>query len=179
MRVCGALCILFVISALSACATAPDVKDMVVDVATGQERTYDPSLDHNIVVKSVSGGDDTNPMWTSQIESEGFKSALVKSLEAAGLLGTEGNSANYQLSAQIQSVEQPVFGFDMTVTAVVEYKLTAIERENEIFVKTLTSKHTATMGDAFYGPERLKIANEGAVKQNITQLLDEQSKLRF
>ena len=173
------LYILFISLLLSACATAPDVKDMIVDVEPGQVRTYDPGLENNIAVKSIGGGDETNPLWTSEIETEGFKSALVESLKASGLLSAEENAASYHLSAEIQSVDQPMFGFDMTVTAVVKYTLTAIDRGNEIFIKTLTSKHTATMGDAFYGPERLKIANEGAVKQNITQLLEELSKLRF
>lgn len=176
---CRLSSIFFSVFALSSCATAPDVKDMVVDAHSEESRTYDQNLHNQIIVKSVSGGDITNPMWTSEIESEGFKKALVESLKAAGLLSPDENAANFQLSVEILAVDQPMFGFDLTVTASVKYVLKAADKADEILHETLISKHTATMSDAFYGPERLKIANEGAVKNNIRQLLDELSKLTF
>ncbi len=171
--------LVLVLLLLSACATAPDIEDMVVDVETGEGLAFHQNLQNKVIVTSVEGGDETNPLWTSEIESEGFKSALVESLRAAGLLSSEENIADYQLFVKILEVDQPVFGFDMTVSAVVEYKLANISTSEVVFNETLKSRYTATMDDTFYGPERLKIANEGAVKQNIKMLLERLSVLRF
>jgi hypothetical protein len=173
------ICTMLVSLLLSACATAPDIEDMVVGAEAGERLAFHQNLQNKIMVTSVEGGDETNPLWTSEIESEGFKSALVESLKAAGLLSAEENAAGYQLSVKILAVDQPVFGFDMTVSAEVEYKLASMTTGEVVFNETLKSEYTATMDDAFYGPERLKIANEGAVKQNIKMLLEELSVLRF
>ena len=48
---------------------------------------------------------------------------IMKNEKIAGLLSAEENAAKYQLCSEIRSVEQPMFGFDMTVTAGVKYAL--------------------------------------------------------
>ena len=47
-----------------------------------------------------------------------------------------------------------------------------------MFEQAITTPYTAKAGDAFPGVERLRLANEGAVRQNITRLIDELARLR-
>ncbi len=61
----------------------------------------------------------------------------------------------------------------MTVTAYVKYEIVDQKTRKTIYGKEIRVPYTATMGDAFLGAERLKIANEGAVKSNIRQFIEE------
>lgn len=157
---------------LAACATPPDVQDMVASPEAVEGRPFPDALRENIAVVSVAGGEKTNPLWTSEINAEGLKSALVESLQAAGLHNAERSSAAYQLIAVILNVAQPLFGFDTTVTVTVDYRLLDGKTGKEDLSEALTSQYTATVGEAFYGVERLKMANEGAVRENIRMLLE-------
>lgn len=156
---------------LAGCASPPDVKDMVVAGTEVGRVDYPAALRHNIFVSNVAGGEKTNPLWTSEINAEGFKSALIESLDAAGLFKSDQAAAGYQLIAVIFNVEQPMLGFDLTVSATVDYTLLDVKTGSEVFHEQLTAQYTATMSQAFYGVERLKIANEGAARENIRLLL--------
>ena len=162
---------------LAGCATAPDVKDMVVAPEAMEERSYPEKLWNNVIVSDVVGGEETNPLWTSEINAEGFKGALIESLGGAGLLSKDASTANYHLIVGILDVENPLFALDTTVTAVVEYLLLNSETGEEVFHETLTAEYTATFSQAFFGFERLKIANEAVVRENISMLLERLSRL--
>ena len=61
----------------------------------------------------------------------------------------------------------------MTVTMSVRYTLIESTTNKMIFSKLITSPYTATFSDAAMGVERLKIANEGSARENITTLVGE------
>ena len=161
------------VTLLAGCASAPDVQDMAVTSEVIEGRPFPSALVSNIAVANVAGGEQTNPMWTSEINAEGFKSALIESLQTAGLLAADPSQGEYQLIAVITSVEQPIFGLDLTVTTTVDYTLLDASDGEKIFHKMLTAGYTATVNQSFYGVERLKIANEGAARENIRSLLDQ------
>ncbi len=120
-------------------------------------------------VSSVTGfgGEETNPMWTSEISSDAFQAALKASLEKAGILSDGGPLT---LRADILTVEQPLMGFDVTVTMTVRYNL--MDANGNIrFDRTLTSSATLGVSDEFLGVERLRKTNEAAARANIAQLL--------
>ena len=79
----------------------------------------------------------------------------------------------YILVAHMEKLDQPFVGVSMTVTASVQY--TVIERatRKEILKKTIAVPYTAGFGDAFMATERLKLANEGAIRVNIENLIKE------
>jgi hypothetical protein len=52
------------------------------------------------------------------------------------------------------------------------------ESGQEVLREMLTSEYTATVGQAFYGVERLKIANEGVARENIRLLLSRIASLK-
>ena len=72
-----------------------------------------------------------------------------------------------------------MMGFDMTVTATVRYSLIERISGREVFSRSIPTPYTAKMGDAFVGSERLKLANEGAVRKNIEELIAELLRLRI
>lgn len=131
------------------------------------------ALRSNTSVKSVSGGKKTNPMWISNVAGPDFERALESSLNAAGLLAKDRQASLYQVKADLVKMDQPFLGLDMTVTAYVRYELVERETGKAIYSKEVQTPFTATMGDAFLGVERLKVANEGAVKANIKQFITE------
>ncbi|WP_299754470.1 hypothetical protein [uncultured Boseongicola sp.] len=113
------------------------------------------------------GGEETNPLWTSEISSDAFQTALKTSLQKAGIFSESGP---FTLRADILSVDQPMVGFDLTVKMSVRYNL--IDARGRIrFDRTITSKYTLGVSDEFLAIERLRKVNEGAARENISQLL--------
>ena len=120
----------------------------------------------------VSGGQPTNPLWTSQVGNEEFRAALVQAVEQAGLAAPAPDHSSYRLDADLVGLAQPMFGFDLTVTSTVNYELTPV-RAGEPYRTTVSRSYAAAMGDAFLATERLRLANEGSIRANISGLLDE------
>ena len=167
-------CVLALVCAimLGGCAAPARVDQMVVSGQPAQRVSQSP-LRGNIAVSDVTGGRETNPMWKSNVGSSEFSQALESSLRTVGLLSPTRQSGNYTLTAHLQNVEQPAFGFDMTVTASILYAVVERKTGKTVFNRTIALPYTAKMGDAFAGVERLKLANEGAIRTNITRLIDE------
>ena len=140
------------------------------------KKEYDDRLKRNLGVTRVSGGNETNPAWTSEISSEAFLGAVKESLAEQGLLSEDGK---YQLEVKMININQPLFGIDMTVTTHVQYSLTDTKSNSIIMDELIVAPHTATMGDAFVGVKRLRLANEGAGKKNIELFLKKLSTLKI
>jgi hypothetical protein len=117
---------------------------------------------------SVTGGRDTNPMWTSQVSSEDFRQALEVSLQRYGVFSRviRNAGADYQLSVTLVRLKQPFAGLDMTVAAEVTWRLTT-NSGRVVWQQTTNQSYKATVGDAFVGVNRLRLANEGAIRENI------------
>lgn len=159
---------------LSGCASGAKMENMVYD---GPENPYSANLENNIGMSSVTGGEKTNPAWTSEIDNDAFAGALKESLLKEGLLSGKGR---YQLEVIMLEVDQPFFGLDFKVTTHVKYILTDLENDNAVLMnKTVVASHTATIGDAFAGIKRLRLANEGSGKENIAGLLKALSQLKI
>jgi hypothetical protein len=156
---------------LVGCASSAKMENMVYQ---GNSNIYPEELKESIEVSSVTGGEKTNAAWTSEIDNDAFSSALRDSLAAQDLLSDNGR---YQLEVKMLEVDQPLFGFDMTVTTHVKYTITDTVNNVVIFDQAIDAPYTATMGDAFAGVKRLRLANEGSGKKNIESLLEELSKL--
>jgi hypothetical protein len=155
---------------LAGCATPAAIEKMVVALPITQTN---PSLKNAVGVADVTGGKETNPMWTSQVSSDGFRRALEQSLENAGMLSKIVTGSKYQLTADLTRLDQPMMGFDMTVTSTVRYSLIETQSRKEIYSRVIQIGHTASVSDAFMGVERLRLANEGAVKANIQAFIND------
>ncbi|MEW5771269.1 MAG: hypothetical protein AB1831_13010 [Pseudomonadota bacterium] len=156
---------------LSGCASPARVDSMTVAGKPEQRIAASPLRD-NLAIKDVTGGKETNPMWKSNIGSPEFEAALESSLRAVGLLAPR-QGGRYTLTAHMENVDQPFIGLSMTVTASVRYMVVERSTGKEIFNKVISVPYTASVSDAFLGVERLRLANEGAIRENISGLIDE------
>jgi hypothetical protein len=59
----------------------------------------------------------------------------------------------------------------MIVTSAMRYKLTRSPDDQVVYDDIITASYKATMGDAFSGVHRLKLANEGSIRANIAVFL--------
>ena len=69
-------------------------------------------------------------------------------------------------------VDQPLFGFTFTVTSKIRYVLRDAESREIVLDEVITANGTATMGEAFAGVTRLRIATEKSAKNNIEKIID-------
>lgn len=157
---------------LVGCA-APARIDQMTAYATLQQRIVQTPLRSNVAVRDVTGGKETNPMWVSNVGNSEFEQALEASLRDAGLLANGKQAGKYMLVAHLERVDQPMAGFDMTVTVGVMYSVVERTTGKEILARRISVPYTASFGAAFAGTERLRIANEGAVRANIAKLIEE------
>lgn len=152
---------------LAACATPSRPEAMMLTSVDGL--TAQPGQTGYRSVRSVtaSGGSDTNPMWASQVSNEALQSAVEQSLEAAGYMGEQGQPLTVQVS--LMGLDQPAMGIDFNVTSRVRYVVRQGDRE--IYNQTIEAVGKGTMSDAFVGTERLRIANEKSIQENIRLFL--------
>ncbi len=161
--------------ALSACAAPARVQHMAASAAFG---SAEPNADlvEAVCVAGVTGGEETNPLWTSEVDNAGFRAALQQSLRNNRLAAGNDGACRYDLEANLLGLAQPAVGFDMEVTSHVNYTVTDRTSGDPYFLTTVTAAHTAPFSDSFLAVERLRIANEGSIRRNIgnfiTQLLD-------
>jgi hypothetical protein len=151
---------------LAACATPAEPGRMVVAPGAGV-RPFPAAFSAAICVRTVEGGQETNPLLMSQVDDRAFRFALEESLRENGLLG---RTCRYQADANLLSLMQPMFGLDLRVTALVNYKL----EDNAgapLLRETIASAFTATFSDSAIAIMRLKIANEGAIRASISDFL--------
>lgn len=121
----------------------------------------------------VSGGE-PGPL---KISDEGFAEALRSSIQSSGVFGGVSDQGPYRLEAFIGTLSQPMMGFSMTVDMKVSYTLR--KGGSTVWQRTIDSTHTATPGEAFVGVTRLRMATEGAARENIRQALQALSRGAF
>lgn len=161
------------IALLGACASPARIEQMQVPAGRiPLGATSSPAIRAEVAIREVTGGKETNPMWISNVASSDFERALEASLRSAGLLAINRQGSKYQLIAHMQKLDQPIMGASMTVTATVQYTLIERAGGKEVFARTLSTPYTAAWNASFLGAERLKLANEGAVRENIGKLIE-------
>lgn len=162
---------------LAGCATPARVGQMTVDVSP-QYRTQPTPLRNNLAIKEVTGGGETNPLWASKVSSSAFEDALEESLKGAGLLA-DRQTGDFVLTADLAKLDQPIIGIAMTVTSSVRYLVVERASGRTVLDETLTTPYTAKFTDSLLATERLKLANEGSIRANISELLSKLLNLRI
>lgn len=120
---------------------------------------------------SVSGGADTAEGLA--ISNAALESALHQAIDGSKLFSqvVKGNGGDYMLTANVFSVNQPMFGMAMTVKIETGWTLTRVSNNKIVWQEAIRSEHTSTPGEAFAGVTRVRLATEGAVKNNIAEAL--------
>lgn len=164
---------ILLLAVLSGCATPARIDQMTAKKIDTLKIVNETPLRNSLSLKGVSGGESTNPLWLSKVGSDDFKQALEQSLKTAMLLAADQSKGSYLLSTTLVSLNQPWVGLDLQVIATVEYSLEERATGRKVFSTTISTPYTATFSDAVLAFERLKIANEGAVRENIEKIIDE------
>jgi hypothetical protein len=156
---------------LGACAAPAERSNMAVPQTLALAEPIDTSLIDSIAVGSVDGGEETHALGTSKVDNEEFQSALMDSLRNHRLRA-EGNAPRYILYAHLLDVHQPLVGLNMTVTARINYELVDTVNGQPTEETTIETEFTSPFGDAFAADERTRLANEGAVRENIREFIE-------
>jgi hypothetical protein len=136
-------------------------------VAGGEATGASPKYRNAIALRSVSGGQPMNVLTVPGVANEPLKGALENTLGANGYLA-RSSAPKYYLDAEIRNLDQPLIGLDLDVTADVIYKLSSGGSETTYPIRT-TGR--ATFSDSPIAADRMRIANERAMRQNIEQFL--------
>ena len=167
------VCAVLALAGLAGCATPASVEGMVATETTMWRGRAPTAIARKIEVTLVTGGEDTNPLWTSEVSNQDFRQALERSLDLAELQVPPGQPAAYRLEASLVGVDQPMMGFDMTVTSTVDYKVSPVTGDGRIFQTIVVAPYTASAFDSFLAVERLRLANEGSIRENIRSFIEQ------
>lgn len=132
----------------------------------------------NIVASGGREFDEVSRPWVSNEEfSRAVEETILKFGVFSGVL--RGTGADYLLETGIFSIDQPYGGLDMTVKMEVAWILRRMNSGEVVWRKAIKSEVTKTVGDAFVGGTRIKMATEGAIRENISVGVSELSKVKL
>ncbi len=160
-------CSTLLLALLAACAQPADPTRMTVAPVTGTDSGYPPQFTRAGCVRNVTGGEETNPLWVSKLGDADFSKALSGSMTAAGLIG---DLCAFPVDVNLLGQSQPAIGFDLTVTAHANYKVYD-KNAQPVLLETITAPYTAGFSESPIAVIRLQRANEGAVRESISQFL--------
>jgi hypothetical protein len=155
------------LACVGACAPRASYSAMVAAAPPGQVPAAVYS--NAVTVGSVTPGRDMGTPWTSAVSADQVQQALVETLAAAGL----GRSANgrFRLDGQLLTLSRPYAGFAMTVTAAIAWRLTDTTSGAVVYDRVFQGLGTATLDDAVDNNNRLRIADQRAIRANLQQLV--------
>jgi hypothetical protein len=154
---------------LGACASGATPGAMTVPLSEQTLLAETSRLRQSMQVGAIGGGRETNPLWTSQVSDADFAAALRQSLATHAMLSI--NNQSFRIDARMIGLDQPLAGFDMTVVSRVAYSVTNVATGALVFQREISASHTANFSSAIVAIERLRLANEGSVRENIRQFL--------
>lgn len=160
---------------LAGCATPATYMGMV-------PTTFETAKKHpQTIGVSVKGGQETELTGTPKISDATFTQALVDSITKSQMFSrvVQGKDADYLLTVTIFSMEQPLFGLTYTVKMEAGWTLQHADNGTVVWQESIKSEHTATFSDAVVAVTRLRLATEGAARNNIAQGLTKISQLKL
>lgn len=167
-----------IVSILVGCTSPTRIDRMTISEQEAGKYTVSTPLANSISVNSVTGGGEMNPLWTPEIENNEFKQALIDSLALAQLLASDAKGP-YTLNAKMVRVDHSPPKTGITVTSVIHYTLVHSLDGKELFNEAISNSYDARFDEAFLYVERLKLAHEKSIRNDITQLINRLYKLEI
>lgn len=158
--------LIVVLATLAGCSAATRPADLAV--ATTPVASSSP-LAGQVRLVRLAGNQADDPLWTPELDSTGFVTALAHSLADAGYLAPDPDKATVVVTATVERLDQPLKGINYEVTSKVRYTVSA---NGEIRDIPIVATGSASLVDHVVAAERLRIASERAVKANIRAFLD-------
>jgi hypothetical protein len=110
------------------------------------------------------------------LKNADIQAAVTSALAESGLFEETGDKFRILLS--VLAIENPMFGADLESKLRVRWTLTNTSTGSELWAETISSSYTAKFGEQLIAAERIKLANAGAIRSNISQAISKISKLR-
>jgi len=161
---------------LAGCGTPSQPLPMAVAPADAlQIRNWVPNaLRAQVAVATVRGGEETGRWWGSRVSAVALQQALEESLYAVGMRPMSPEPpARFELQAELLQLDQPLVpALGVTVGTAVRYTLVDKASGKTVYQRRIANTDEAGLGEAVLSPsERLRIANERALRANINLLL--------
>ena len=168
---------------LAGCGTPSQPLPMAVTPADAlQIRGWVPeALRQQVGVAAVKGGEATGRWWGSRVSALALQQALEESLHAVGMRPDAPEPApRFELQAELLQLEQPqVPAVGVTVGTAVRYTLVDKASGKAVYQRRIANTDEAGFTEAVVSPsERLRIANERALRANISLMLRDLVTLR-
>lgn len=145
--------------AVAACASPPTREAMTpTGLTVAKQHPFSLKVNAEAGPAGVSDADLKAAIEAAVMENRAFK-AVVQ--------GADGS--DYELSVSFFSAEKPMFGASFTVTMEAAWSLTKVADRSVVMRKSVKSTGHATMGEAFAGAVRFRMALERAIRDNIAQ----------
>jgi len=119
----------------------------------------------------TSCGSETGAMDSSNISDADLKAAIEDAITQSKIFTSivQGSGGDYELSVRVVSLSKPTFGATFTVDMETAWSLTKTVGRSVVMRNSVKSSGKATMGEAFAGVTRLRMAVENAARENISQ----------
>ena len=163
--------IIAMLAVFIACASPARPEYMVPGSDLYAKPCLNSPLCNAIAISKVGGGEKTNPLLVTKVGNKELMDALRLSLRQYGFLNISDVAAQFRLEAFLMELKQPGTALTMIVYSVVRYKLTRSSDDQVVYDDIITASYQATKYDAFFGPQRIKIASEGSIRANIAIFL--------
>lgn len=122
------------------------------------------------VAVTVGGGSETSAAGKSQVSDAELKLAVISAINQTKTFSSVvDKSGDYILDVAIFSVTQPSMGFSFTVGIEMGWTVKRVDTGAVIWQEAIKSEHTTGATEAFAGVTRLKMATEGAVRNNVAK----------
>lgn len=165
--------VLSCVALLGGCATPTSHEGMVpASVDTARRHPQSVSL-------AVTGGKETDAAGKPQIADATFTQALADAITRSQTFSrvVQGRGGDYLLTVSLFSLDQPSFGLSFTVRMEAGWTLQRASGGAPVWQESIRTEYTATTSDAFAAVTRLRLATEGAARNNIAQGLARISRL--
>lgn len=158
-----AVCFAGVLATLTGCATPVSHEALV-------PQSFDVAKHHPQSVAVVAtGGSETSSGGKPQVSDTELQQAVAAAITQSKTFSrvVDGKNGDYILTVSVFNVTQPSFGFTFTVSVEMGWTLTRADNGAKVWQESIKSDQTVGTGEAFVAVTRLKLATEGAIRNNV------------
>jgi len=160
---------------LSGCASPAETKAMVPShIDTLRQHPYTVSI-------RTQGGSETGSIDTPNVSDDDFAAALEEAIIKSSLFArvVHAGSADYALNVNVVYASKPIFGKSLTVKMEAGWSLIDTATQAVVMREPIKSSYKTTPEDALGATTRLRLAVEGAARENIRLGLSAISRLQL
>ncbi len=160
---------------LTGCASPAKSKGIVTEsIPVQQMHPYTVSV-------RTQGGLESGGVDAANLSNDVLAKAIEDSIVKSGLFKEvlQTQESDYSLNVAIINIAKPIWLSNPTVSMEAAWSLVDTASKDIVMRESIKSGYTVTMGEAFSGLTRLRLAVEGSARENIRMGLTAISKLQL